>query len=482
MGRKRKELPILKNIEISGVAAEGKAIAKVAWNEDDENRIVVFVPFAAPGDIADIKIDRKKHSYAEGHIDRMITPSPIRETPQCAHFTICGGCKWQHLPYAEQLKFKQQQVTDALERIAKVELPEISPILGSERIWEYRNKMEYTFSNKKWRTWEDVKSGKEFNDSGNALGFHIPGAFDKVYHIDKCYLQDDLGNRIRNFIFEEAEKRGLTFYNIRENSGLLRTLMIRIASTGQIMVCMVFGENNKDAISFLLQAVADKFPEITSLLYVVNLKLNDTISDQEIHSFKGPEYIEEVMEGLKFRVNAKSFYQTNSAQAYELYKVARRFAGLEKPASDALPLVYDLYTGTGTIANFVARNARQVIGIEYVEEAIEDAKLNAKVNGLDNTLFYAGDMKDILTDEFVKHHGRPDVMIIDPPRAGMHEDVIKVILNARPAVIVYVSCNPATQARDLALLDGAYRVTDVQPVDMFPHTHHVENVVRLELR
>lgn len=482
MGRKRKELPILKNIEISGVAAEGKALAKVAWNEDDENRIVVFVPFAAPGDIADIKIDKKKHSYAEGHIDRMISPSPIRETPQCAHFTICGGCKWQHLPYAEQLKFKQQQVTDALERIAKVELPEISPILGSERIWEYRNKMEYTFSNKKWRTWEDVKSGKEFNDSGNALGFHIPGAFDKVYHIDKCYLQDDLGNRIRNFIFEEAEKRGLTFYNIRENSGLLRTLMIRIASTGQIMVCLVFGEDNKDAITSLLQSVADKFPEITSLLYVVNLKLNDTISDQEIHSFKGPEYIEEEMEGLKFRVNAKSFYQTNSAQAYELYKVARRFAGLEKPASAALPLVYDLYTGTGTIANFVARNARQVIGIEYVEEAIEDAKLNAKVNGLDNTLFYAGDMKDILTDEFVKHHGRPDVMIIDPPRAGMHEDVIKVILNARPDVIVYVSCNPATQARDLALLDGAYRVTDVQPVDMFPHTHHVENVVRLELR
>jgi len=482
MGRKRKELPILKNIEISGVAAEGKALAKVAWNENDENRIVVFVPFAAPGDIADIKIDRKKHSYAEGHIDLMISPSPIRETPQCAHFTICGGCKWQHLPYAEQLKFKQQQVTDALERIAKVELPEISSILGSERIWEYRNKMEYTFSNKKWRTWEDVKSGKEFNDSGNALGFHIPGAFDKVYHIDKCYLQDDLGNRIRNFIFEEAEKRGLTFYNIRENSGLLRTLMIRIASTGQIMVCLIFGEDNKDAITSLLQSVADKFPEITSLLYVVNLKLNDTISDQEIHSFKGPEYIEEEMEGLKFRVNAKSFYQTNSSQAYELYKVARRFAGLEKPASDVLPLVYDLYTGTGTIANFVARNARQVIGIEYVEEAIEDAKLNAKVNGLDNTLFYAGDMKDILTDEFVKHHGRPDVMIIDPPRAGMHEDVIKVILNARPAVIVYVSCNPATQARDLALLDGAYRVTDVQPVDMFPHTHHVENVVRLELR
>ncbi len=484
MGRKRKELPVLKNIEVTGVAAEGKALARVAFNENDENRIVVFIPFAAPGDIADIKIDRKKHSYAEGHIDRLIAPSPIRVQPKCAHFTICGGCKWQHLPYDEQLKFKQQQVADALERIAKVELPDISPILGSEKIWQYRNKMEYTFSNKKWRTWEDVRSGIEFNDSGNALGFHIPGAFDKVYHINECFLQDDLGNRIRNFIFEQAEQRGLSFYNIRENTGLLRTLMIRIASTGQVMVCLVFGENNPEDSNSILEAISEKFPEITSLLYVVNLKLNDTISDQEIHSFKGPEYIEEEMEGLKFRVNAKSFYQTNSEQAYELYKVARRFSGLgnqETPA-DKLPLVYDLYTGTGTIANFVARYARQVIGIEYVEEAIEDAKLNSKVNGLENTRFYAGDMKDILTDEFVDRHGRPDVMIIDPPRAGMHEDVIKVILNAKPEVIVYVSCNPATQARDIALLDNAYRVTEVQPVDMFPHTHHVENVVKLELR
>ncbi len=484
MGRKRKELPVLKNIEVTGVAAEGKALARVAFNENDENRIVVFIPFAAPGDIADIKIDRKKHSYAEGHIDRLIAPSPIRVQPKCAHFTICGGCKWQHLPYDEQLKFKQQQVADALERIAKVELPDISPILGSEKIWQYRNKMEYTFSNKKWRTWEDVRSGIEFNDSGNALGFHIPGAFDKVYHINECFLQDDLGNRIRNFIFEQAEQRGLSFYNIRENTGLLRTLMIRIASTGQVMVCLVFGENNPEDSNSILEAISEKFPEITSLLYVVNLKLNDTISDQEIHSFKGPEYIEEEMEGLKFRVNAKSFYQTNSEQAYELYKVARRFSGLgnqETPA-DKLPLVYDLYTGTGTIANFVARYARQVIGIEYVEEAIEDAKLNSKVNGLENTRFYAGDMKDILTDEFVDRHGRPDVMIIDPPRAGMHEDVIKVILNAKPEVIVYVSCNPATQARDIALLDNAHRVTEVQPVDMFPHTHHVENVVKLELR
>lgn len=485
MGRKKKTLPVLKNIEITGVAAEGKALAKVAYNEaEPDSKIVVFIPFGAPGDVADIKIDKKKHSYAEGHIETLIKPSPIRVEPKCEHYTICGGCKWQHLPYHEQLKFKQQQVTDALERIAKVELPPISPILGSEKVWEYRNKMEYTFSNKKWRTWEDVKSGKTFDDSSNALGFHIPGAFDKVYHITNCHLQDDLGNRIRNFIYDYAEAHGLTFYNIKENKGLLRTLMIRIASTGQVMVCVVFGEDNKNDIDGIMQAIADKFPEITSLLYVINLKLNDTISDQSVVPFKGPDYIEEEMEGLKFRVNAKSFYQTNSNQAYELYKVARRFAGLDKTADNAedKPLVYDLYTGTGTIANFVARNAKKVIGIEYVPEAIEDAKLNSNVNGIDNTLFYAGDMKDILTDEFIAQHGAPDVMIIDPPRAGMHEDVIKVILNARPAVIVYVSCNPATQARDLALLDGSYKVTDVQPVDMFPHTHHVENVVRLAVR
>ncbi len=485
MGRKNKPLPLLEAVEITGVAAEGKALARTKIKETDESPIVVFIPFGAPGDIANIKIDKKKKSYAEGHIEKLISPSPIREIPKCNHFTICGGCKWQHLPYAEQLKFKQQQVADALTRIAKVELPDISPILGSEKIWEYRNKMEYTFSNKKWRTWEDVKSGKEFTDSPNALGFHIPGGFDKVYHIDKCHLQDDLGNRIRNFIYDYAETNGLTFYNIKENVGLLRTLMIRIASTGEVMVCLSFGEDNPEASENILNAIAQEFPEITSLLYVVNLKLNDTIGDLEVKSFKGPDYIEEEMEGLRFRVNAKSFYQTNSLQAYELYKVARNFAGLSPENSDLnseKPLVYDLYTGTGTIANFVARQAKQVIGIEYVEAAIEDAKLNASVNGLDNTLFYAGDMKDILTDEFIVKHGRPDVMIIDPPRAGMHEDVVKVILRAEPDVLVYVSCNPATQARDLALLDEKYRVTDVQPVDMFPHTHHVENVVRLVKR
>ncbi len=483
MARKRKELPVLKNIEITGVAAEGKALTKIKLNENDENPIVIFIPFGAPGDIADIKIDKKKHSYAEAHIEKIITPSSIRIEPKCRHFTICGGCKWQHLPYAQQLKYKQQQVSDALTRIAKVEIPEISPILGSKNIWEYRNKMEYTFSNKKWRLWEDIKSGKEFTDSSDALGFHIPGAFDKVYHIEECFLQDSIGNRIRNFIFEEAEKRNLSFYNIKENKGLLRTLMIRISSTGQIMVCVVFGEENKEEIISLLETLEKNFPEITSLLYVINLKLNDSISDQEIHIFSGSEYIEEEMEGLKFRVNAKSFYQTNSKQAYELYKTVRKFAGLEQnDATKKEPLVYDLYTGTGTIANFVARQASKVIGIEYVEEAISDAKLNSKVNGIDNTEFFAGDMKDILTDSFIKEHGKPEIMIIDPPRAGMHEDVVKVIMNAEPDVIVYVSCNPATQARDIALLDSKYKVTDIQPVDMFPHTHHVENVVRMVKR
>ncbi|TGY78274.1 23S rRNA (uracil(1939)-C(5))-methyltransferase RlmD [Lepagella muris] len=484
MARKRKELPELHGVEVSGVAAEGKAIARVKLRETDETPIVVFIPYAAPGDIVDLKIDKKKHSYAEAHITRIVEPSPIRMAPRCPSFGTCGGCKWQHIPYQEQLRHKHRIVADALERIAKVDLPEIRPTLGSDNIWGYRNKMEYTFSNKKWRSWEDIRSGKEFADSSNALGFHIPGAFDKVLHIDNCHLQDTKGDEIRNFIYDFAESHGYSFYNIKENHGLLRTLMLRIASTGEIMVCLTFGEDDRERIAEILTAIKERFPEITSLLYVVNRKLNDSIADQEVIAFSGPEYIEEEMEGLRFRINAKSFYQTNSLQAYELYKVAREFAGLDPKGNNdgKKPLVYDLYTGTGTIANFVARQASRVIGIEYVEEAIEDAKLNASVNGLDNTLFYAGDMKDILTDEFVRRHGVPDVMIVDPPRAGMHEDVVKVILNASTAVIVYVSCNPATQARDLALLDARYKVTAVQPVDMFPHTHHVENVVRLELR
>lgn len=469
MARKRKELPLLQNIEITAVAAEGQSIARV-------NDMVVFIPFGAPGDVADVKIDRKKRNYAEGHIEQMISPSAIRVAPRCEHFGTCGGCRWQHLPYEFQLECKQTQVKDALERIAKIELPDISPIKGSESIWEYRNKMEYTFSNKKWLTFDQLRSGEEFPDR-DAAGFHIPGAFDKVLDINACHLQDDLGNRIRLFVKNFGKEKGFSFYDLRNQHGLLRTLMIRIASTGEVMAVMVFGEDDPEKINIMMTAIRDNFPEITSLLYVVNLKVNDTIADQNIITFSGRPYIEEEMEGLKFRVGAKSFYQTNSRQAYELYKVARDFADLKGDE-----LVYDLYTGTGTIANFVARNASKVIGIEYVEDAIKDARINSEVNNIGNTLFFAGDMKDVLTDEFIAEHGRPDVMIVDPPRAGMHGDVVNVILNAEPERIVYVSCNPATQARDLALLDCKYRVDAVQPVDMFPHTHHVENVVRLTLR
>ena len=469
MARKRKELPLLSGVEIVDVAAEGNSIARV-------DEMVVFIPFGAPGDIADVKIDRKKRSYAEGHIEKLTQPSAIRVEPRCEHFTMCGGCRWQHLPYEFQLKCKQKQVEDALQRIAKIPFPELTPILGSESIWEYRNKMEYTFSNKKWLTFDQLRSGEEFPER-RAAGFHISGAFDKVLDINKCHLQDDLGNRLRLFIKRFGMDHDYSFYDLREQHGLLRTLMIRISSTGEVMAVMVFGEDDAEKIETLLDAVAKEFPEITSLLYVVNTKVNDTISDQTIHLYKGKEFIEEEMEGLRFRVGPKSFYQTNSRQAYKLYSVAREFARLTGEE-----LVYDLYTGTGTIACFVARNARHVIGIEYVPEAIEDAKVNAGINKLDNTEFYAGDMKNVLTSDFIAAHGRPDVMIVDPPRAGMHEDVIKVILDAAPRRIVYVSCNPATQARDLALLHEKYDIDAVQPVDMFPHTQHVENVVALSLR
>lgn len=469
MSRKRKELPVLPEIEITGVAAEGKSIARF-------NDMVIFIPFGAPGDIADIKIDRKKHSYAEGHIERLITPSPIRTQPRCEHFTVCGGCRWQHLPYEYQLECKQKQVTDALTRIAKVELPEISPIIGSKEIWHYRNKMEYTFSNKKWLTFDQLRSGEEFPDR-DAAGFHIPGAFDKVLDINRCHLQDDFGNRLRNFIKDYGKTEGMSFYDLKSNSGFLRTLMIRIASTGEIMVLMAVGEDNQCAIQKLMSAINDRFPEITSLSYVINTKLNDTFADLDIVTFSGRSYIEERMDDLRFRIGPKSFYQTNSEQAHRLYEVARDFADLKGGE-----LVYDLYTGTGTIANFVAKCCRKVIGIEYVEDAIKDARINSEVNGIENTLFFAGDMKDVLTDDFIDEHGRPEVMIVDPPRAGMHGDVVNVILNAEPERIVYVSCNPATQARDLALLDEKYKVVRVQPVDMFPHTHHVENVVKLQRR
>lgn len=469
LARKKKELPLLEQVEITGVAAEGKALARV----DD---MVVFVPFVAPGDVVDLQLYRKKHKYAEGRVVKVHSYSPLRVEPFCQHFGVCGGCKWQHLPYEYQLQFKQQQVVDNLTRIGKVELPEISPIKGSAKQRFYRNKLEFTFSNKSWLTFEELQSEQEF-DCRNALGFHIPNMFDKVLDIKKCWLQDDISNRIRLSIRAFALEHGYEFFDLREQRGLLRNMIVRTASTGEIMLIVVFYEPGHEKIKALMQHVADCFPEITSLLYIVNQKANDTITDQEVHLFRGRDYILETMEGLQFKVGPKSFYQTNSEQAYELYKVARDFASLTGEE-----LVYDLYTGTGTIANFVSRQARKVIGIEYVPEAIEDAKVNAELNGLENTLFFAGDMKDILTTGFIEQYGRPDVIITDPPRAGMHDDVIKTILFAAPKRIVYVSCNPATQARDLSLLDAHYKVTKVQPVDMFPHTQHVENVVLLEQR
>ena len=472
MARKKKELPLLEKVTITDVAAEGKAVAKV-------NELVIFVPYVVPGDVVDLQVKRKKNHYAEAVAVKFHEKSPLRTEPFCSHFGVCGGCKWQCLSYEEQLKYKQKQVFDNLTRIGKVELPEFRPILGSEKTRFYRNKLEFTFSNKRWLTEEEVKQDVKY-DQMKAVGFHIPGAFDKVLAIDKCWLQDDISNQIRNAVRDYAYAHNFPFFNLRTQEGLLRNIMIRTSSTGELMVvlqCKVTDDEGRRKMEEILQFMADSFPQITSLMYVINNKCNDTIGDLDVEVFKGNDHIFEEMEGLRFKVGPKSFYQTNSEQAYNLYKVAREFAGLT-----GNELVYDLYTGTGTIANFVARQARKVVGIEYVPEAIEDAKVNSALNGIDNTLFYAGDMKDILTNDFIAEHGRPDVIITDPPRAGMHNDVIDVILAAEPKRIVYVSCNPATQARDLQLLDGKYKVTAVQPVDMFPHTHHVENVVQLERR
>lgn len=467
MARKRKPLPILENVLITDVAAEGKAIAKI-------DGMAVFVPFVVPGDIVDIQLTRKKKSYAEGRAVRFEKYSETRATPFCEHFGVCGGCKWQNLPYEEQLRFKHKQVMDNLERIGKVELPEANYIMGAPETTFYRNKLEFTFSNKRWLTEDEIASNKEF-DNMNSLGFHIPGMFDKVLNINKCWLQDDISNRIRNSVRDYCNKHDYSFFDIRKQEGLMRTLMIRNTSTGELMAIVVFFEDDQEKRDSLMQYIAEQFPEITSLLYVINQKGNDTITDQEIITYKGSEAIYEEMEGLRFKIGPKSFYQTNSEQAYHLYEVAREFAQLT-----GNELVYDLYTGTGTIANFVARDAKKVVGIEYVEEAIEDAKVNSTNNNIDNTLFFAGDMKDILNQEFINEHGRPDIIITDPPRAGMHDDVINTILFAEPKRIVYVSCNPATQARDINLLDVKYKVTKIQPVDMFPHTHHVENVVLME--
>lgn len=469
MARNKKPLPILENVLITDIAAEGKAIAKV-------NDIVVFIPYVVPGDVVDLQVTKKKSHFMEARAIRFHSLSEKRIDAKCRHFGICGGCKWQILPYSEQIHYKQKQVTDNLTRIGKINLPEISPILGSGKTEFYRNKLEFTFSNRRWRTQDEINSGVEF-DTMNALGFHIPGMFDKVLDIEKCWLQGGLSNRIRNEIRRYALENNLTFFDLRNQEGFLRTMIVRTTSTNELMLIMVFYYEDKEKQDALLNHIATQFPEITSLLYIINSKANDTITDQEVLVFKGNEFIFEEMENLRFKIGPKSFYQTNSEQAYELYKIARAFAQLT-----GNELVYDLYTGTGTIANFVASKARQVIGIEYVEEAIEDAKVNSQINGIENTLFYAGDMKDILNESFINEHGKPDVIITDPPRAGMHDDVVKAILFANPERIVYVSCNPATQARDLNLLDENYAVKAVQPVDMFPHTHHVENVVLLERR
>ena len=504
MGRTKKPLPLIEGVTIEATAAEGNSLFH--WND-----MVVFVPWCVPGDVCDVQLRRKKHSFAEGEVVRFVSLSSVRTEPFCQHFGVCGGCRWQMLPYEEQLRMKQQQVEDQLRRIGKVELPPTRPILGSVKTREYRNKLDFACANKRYLTKEQIRALPPSNEWTSqkdwpSIGFHIAGAFDKVLPITRCWLMDPLNNQIRNALRDTANIMGMDYFDLRAQTGLLRDVIIRNSASGEWMVIVQFhfsqplaeGEqlamqpgdpdyalthndrkgSERSKAYRLLAHIADIFPQITSLMYVDNQKCNDTFGDLDIRLFKGQDHITELMEDLRFKVGPKSFYQTNTEQACHLYNVVREFAGLGV-RSEELGVVYDLYTGTGTIANFVARHARQVIGIEYVPEAIEDAKENSRLNGIGNTLFFAGDMKDILTDEFIRQHGRPDVIITDPPRAGMHPDVVRTILRAAPCRIVYVSCNPATQARDLQMLDEAYRVEAVQPVDMFPHTPHVENVVLL---
>ncbi len=467
MARKNKKHPLLEHLLIEDIAAEGKAIARV------DNK-VVFTTFAIPGDIVDIQIVRKRKSYMEGYITQFHEYSSLRIVPFCEHFGMCGGCKWQNLPYSEQLKFKQRQVSDQLKRIGKIDVNEINPIIGSQNTTHYRNKLEFTFSNSRWLTNEEIAANTDIQPEP-ALGFHIPSMFDKVFDVKNCYLQPEPSNTIRLEVRRYAIEHNLTFYSIRNRQGLLRNLIIRTSSTGDVMAIFSFFYDDAEIRNKLLTHIKNAFPQITSLLYVINPKANDTINDLEIFTFSGNDHIFEQMEGLRFKIGPKSFYQTNSDQAYSLYKVARDYAGLT-----GHELVYDLYTGTGTIAQFVAKRAEKVIGIEYVPEAIDDAIENSRINGIPNTLFFAGDIKDILVESFFELHGYPEVVILDPPRAGIHEDVVKALLHANPKRIVYVSCNPATQARDIALLSKNYALIKVQPVDMFPHTHHVENVTLLE--
>jgi len=463
---KKKTLPVIHGLTVESIGAEGKAIARY------ENR-VVFIPMVIPGDIVDVKITKKRHSYWEGDLLNLVTPSPIRQTPLCAYFGVCGGCKWQMLPYAEQLKFKARQVFDQLTRIGHLSLPEILPIIGAESSEFYRNKMEYTFSNRRWLMKEDMPtSGTPVSPPG--LGLHVKGLFDKVVDIDRCYLQPDPANEIRNEVRKFTIEQGFTYYDLRHEEGMMRNLTIRCTSTGEWMVIVSFHDDEPDSRKLLLDHLVEKFPFLTSLVYVINPKQNDTINDLDIITWYGRDHLIEQMGALKFKISPKSFFQTNTLQVHKLYQVVRDFAGLT-----GQEVVYDLYTGTGTIAQYVADKASQVIGVEYVPEAIEDAKVNAALNGIENTTFLTGDIKDTLNTGFIETYGKPDVIILDPPRAGVHEDVIAVIRSAAPGRIVYVSCNPATQARDLAMLADLYTIEAVQPVDMFPHTHHVENVVKL---
>ncbi|MDR2894964.1 MAG: 23S rRNA (uracil(1939)-C(5))-methyltransferase RlmD [Alistipes sp.] len=490
MGKRRREHPLIEGLEITAVAAEGKAMGH-------HDGVVVFVPLAVPGDVVDVQVRSHRRRFMEGYVVRWVVRSPLRVEPVCEHFGVCGGCSWQHLPYDEQLRYKRQQVVDQLSRIGHLELPAegVRPAIGSAATTFYRNKLEFTFAPKRWLTHEEMREESTRQEGAAdaplspqpALGFHVPGMFDKVLDVRKCWLQPDPSNEIRLELKRFCVERGYEFYDIRGHTGLMRNVVVRTASTGEVMVIVVFAAEAPERIEELMNHLAATFPAITSLMYMVNTKLNDSLGDLEARLWAGRDHIFEQMEGLRFKIGPKSFYQTNSAQAHELYKVAREFAGLTGSESrdadgdknDNLPVVYDLYTGTGTIANFVARDAASVVGIEYVPEAIADARVNSALNGITNTLFYAGDMKKILVDAFIAANGHPDVVILDPPRAGVDPPVIDVILRAAPKVIVYVSCNPATQARDLALMSEAYTIAAVQPVDMFPHTHHIENVVKL---
>jgi len=466
VGRK-KELPLLEKVRITDIGAEGNAIARI------DNQ-VVFIPMLIPGDVVDIRVRKKRKKYMEGTVVRFHEYSPDRIKPHCNHFGICGGCKWQHLPYQLQLQYKEKQVKDNLERIGKVDIRETSPILGSSEIFMYRNKLEYTFSDKRWLTREEIVTDNDFIKD-DALGFHIPGLFDKVLDIRECYLQPEPSNAIRDAVRRYAHKKAFSFFNLRQQSGFLRNLIIRNTSDGQVMVIVVFFLDEKKRITDLMEFLASEFPQINSLFYIINTKRNDSLADQLPVLYKGEDHLLEEMEGLKFRIGPKSFYQTNTKQSLRLYKVAKDFAGLT-----GREIVYDLYTGAGTIANFVADLAGKVIGIEYIDEAVKDAFINSQINNITNTSFFTGDIKSVLNDQFVSTNGRPDVIITDPPRAGMQKEVVSSIISAGPEKVVYISCNPSTQARDIALMSEHYRVTKIQPVDMFPHTHHVENVVLLE--